>query len=124
MKKEIQLFNKRCAEYVKEMKYILSSTRSDLEIYPNLEFLYKVDTSGFKKPMDLEFNKKLNEVPFCDSSLKYYIDLRDLKFHSDWNWIIELLYLIKKRNGIDIDFTSDKNEMINRIDEILKGLEA
>ena len=122
MKKEIQLFNKRCAEYVKEMNYILSSTRPDLEIYPNLEFLYKVDTSGFEIPMNLELNLKLNAMPFCDSYLKYYIDLRDLKFHSDWNWIIELLYLIKKRNGIDIDFTSDKNEMINRIDEILKGL--
>lgn len=124
MKKEIQLFNKRCAEYVKEMKYILPYPDSDLEKYPNSEFLYKVDTSVFKKPMDLEFNKKLNAMPFCDSYLKYYIDLRDLKFHSDWNWIIELLCLIKKRNGIDIDFTSDKNEMINRIDEILKGLES
>lgn len=126
MKKETLMFNKRCAEYVKEMKYILpwTGTGSDLEIYPNLEFLYKVDTSCFEIPMNLELNSKISEVPFCDSSLKYYIDLRDLKFHSDWNWIIELLYLIKKRNGIDIDFTSDKNEMINRIDEILKGLEA
>lgn len=126
MKKETLMFNKRCAEYVKEMKYILpwTETGSDLEIYPNLEFLYKVDTSCFEIPMNLELNSKISEVPFCDSSLKYYIDLRDLKFHSDWNWIIELLYLIKKRNGIDIDFTSDKNEMINRIDEILKGLES
>lgn len=124
MKTETQKFNKRCAEYVKEMKYILPYPDSDLEKYPNLEFLYKVDTSGFEIPMNLELNLKLNAMPFCDSYLKYYIDLRDLKFHSDWNWIIELLYLIKKRNGIDIDFTSDKNEMINRIDEVLKGLEA
>lgn len=124
MKTETQKFNKRCAEYVKEMKYILPYPDSDLEKYPNLEFLYKVDTSCFEIPMNLELNSKISEVPFCDSSLKYYIDLRYLKFHSDWNWIIELLYLIKKRNGIDIDFTSDKNEMINRIDEILKGLEA
>ena len=124
MKTETLMFNKRCAEYVKEMKYIFPYPDSDFKKYPDLIFLHKVDTSGFKKPMDLEFNKKLNAMPFCDSYLKYYIDLRDLKFHSDWNWIIELLYLIKKRNGIDIDFTSDKNEMINRIDEILKELEA
>ena len=58
-------------------------------------------------------------MPFCDSYLKYYIDLRDLKFHSDWNWIIELLYLIKKRNGIEIDFTKASQEWLMDLKEKL-----
>lgn len=124
MKAETLMFNKRCAEYVKQMKYIFGSPGSDFEKYPDLKFLYKVDTSGFETPISSELNLRICETIFCGVGLRYYIVLTDLKFHSDWNWIVELLILIKQRNGIDLDLTSDKNEMINRIDEILKGLEA
>ena len=65
MKTETQKFNKRCAEYVKEMKYILPYPDSDLEKYPNLEFLYKVDTSGFEIPMNLELNSNYFYLTQC-----------------------------------------------------------
>lgn len=88
---EIIDFNKLCAEFFKGMKYIIGYPDSD-----NLKYKYKVDTSSFDLPIPKDLNQKINYYKVGDVILRYYIDLTKLEFHSNWNWIMELVDKIEK----------------------------
>lgn len=81
------MFNKLCAEFLKEMKYKERMSNS-LDI--RAKYVYIIDTSDFEKPFSKELTNKINHTRIGCITLGYSIDLRTLKFHNDWNWIIEV----------------------------------
>jgi|694.fasta_scaffold00478_85 hypothetical protein len=88
-KEEIIEFNKRCAEFLKDMKYIRAYPESS-------NLMYKIDTSLFKTPFSKELTSKINHFESGEVILRYMILLEDLKFHSDWNWIMEVYLKINR----------------------------
>lgn len=93
---EILEYNKRCAEFLKGMTYI--------KTFPNSKF-YKVDTSSFEKPMSKDLNSKINSFTVGEIFLSYTIDLEKLQFHSNWNWIMEIVEAIEKLPFVNVYFS-------------------
>jgi hypothetical protein len=89
---EILQYNKRCAEFLKGMTYIKRLPEGELLSHD----LYKVDLSSFEKPYSQELVSKGNYFKSGDVTLSYVILLSELKFHSHWNWIMEIVEAIEK----------------------------
>lgn len=77
-------FNKLCAEFLKGFPYV-KRLHDD-------EYIYHVDKS--KTPIeqqDNEFHEKINAHYYHNGiymRLGYYIDLDELRFNTDWNWLM------------------------------------
>lgn len=95
---EIIEYNKRCAEFLKGMVYVKSHPNADYSKYKNLEYMYKVDTSQYITPFSQELSAKINHTIIGNIVLGYMINLTELKFHEDWNWIMEVVEAIEKLN--------------------------
>jgi hypothetical protein len=67
--------------------------------FPNVDYNYSyfVDTNEMKLPMSKELTKKVNNFQSGPINLSYGIQLDMLKFHTDWNWILEMVDAIENR---------------------------
>jgi hypothetical protein len=102
---EILEYNKRCAEFLKGMIYIRSFPES------LFNHNYKIDTSSFEKPFSKELTVKINSFQSGDVVLGYMVLLSKLKFHSDWNWIMEVVEAIEKLNTFSTAIHSDLSDI-------------
>lgn len=110
---EIIDYTKRCIEFVKGLKYVLAHPDSE-----KLKQLYQVDTSSFTKPMSRELTHKINAFMFCGECLSYRIKLDDpdiAQFHTNWNWIHEIVDSIKNttnpKEHCDTTFSTLRREI-------------
>lgn len=114
---EIHEYNLRCAEFMKNMKY--KKAHEYRKPFENLKYLYKVDTSIYDKPWTEELQQKISNTKIGEIFLGYCIDIRELKFHSDWNWIMEVCISI----GMEC-VTSNKEQLIQQIYDKLRSMET
>jgi len=86
------------------MKYVLAYPDTNKE---RLKNIYKVDTSSFIIPMSQELNHRMNAFMFCGECLSYMVDLSDseqAQFHTNWNWIHEVIEAIEKLPYLNVYF--------------------
>lgn len=87
---------KLIVEFVKGMQYKKMQYESNYDsAFPNLKYLYQVDKDKLSKPITKEINEKINNFMFANTNISYIIDLRELKFHSCFNSIMQVLCKIE-----------------------------
>lgn len=126
---QILEYNIACAELIKCMKY--KRAFEDEECKPPftmLKYRYKVDISSYPKPLTSEVTDMVTHANFGKVYLGGYIDVHELKFHNDWNWIIEVLKKIRSfvsEMEFKVRFGKhfillDQNKLIESINQYLK----
>ena len=112
---EILEYNKRCAEFL-GWKY-----SQNYESFNEFDNIWEKETDGvWYKESDRIENPKGYELYYVKVNGFYLKDYNYiLKFHSDWNWIMEVCI------SLGMEFvTSNKEQLIQQIYDKLRSMEA
>lgn len=103
---EIFSFNKKCAEFLKGYKVDNRQSINPKYIFPTFTF-YKAELEPYYGGGSyLEHNEN------CNICL-----LSEMKFHSDWNWIMEMVEAIKENKYVShIGWTIDLGYFVIDVD--------
>ena len=87
---EILQYNKRCAEFLGWKKCLTNE-------FDNYGYCQTVD--GYESPFkNIVANPQILEYNYSESQHS----ISDLQFHSDWNWIMEVVEAIEKKSWVNI----------------------